>query len=574
MAEGGEFLKKPLITFQNFSFTYSDQLDPVLNELNITLYKGEKVLIVGPSGSGKSTFARCLSGALPNSDNQDYTGSIIYGDGDSEKSITNFLPNELAISMEESAEMVKKKDQQFGQKPTVQPFQSYLEQKKRAGMKWFLDKYPNLSQGFELLSDIQFDKISAAGLYLNEAPMLIFDEPLANLDPKSGDLVMNFVDELDKKTDTTVILIEHRLEDALVCPIDRLLLFSDGRIIADGKPSDVLKTDILSDIGIREPLYITAMRYAGINLDEIEHLDDVHKVNGPNLKIEMEKWLSYLPHFLYPETEGELLELQNVQFKYPWNEKDVIHDVSLKIREGEMLSIIGPNQSGKTTLAKIIAGLETTKRGKILWKGQDITKFDQEQMENLVGYVPQDPMEYITQDSIYEEISYRLKKRNFPVNEINKRVEEAIRVCSLQYIRDLSISTLSFGQLRRVMIASILALSPEMIIVDEPVAGQDFTRYTEIMSFLQTIHLQGVTVLLVTNDIHLMMEYTKRAVVMTNGEIIADASPVYILVSPDIIEKASLKETSLYTFANQLGMNDPFAFTEKFVHYDRVARLF
>lgn len=574
MAREGYFLKNPLITFQNFSFTYSDQIDPILNELNITLYEGEKVLIVGPSGSGKSTFARCLSGALPNGDNQDYTGSITYGDSESEKSIQNFLPNELAISMEESAEVVKKKGQQSGQKPTVQPFQSYLEQKKRAGMKWFLDKYPDLSAGFRLLSDIQFDKISAVGFYLNEKPVLIFDEPLANLDPKSGDLMMNFVEELDKKTNTTVIIIEHRLEDTLVCPIDRLLLFSDGRIIADGKPSDILKTDILSDIGIREPLYITAMRYAGINLDDVENLDNVHKVNGPNLKIEMEKWLSYLPHFLYPENEGELLELQNVNFKYPWNEEDVIHNVNLKIKEGEMLSIIGPNQSGKTTLAKIIAGLETTKRGKILWKGQDITEFDKEQMESLVGYVPQDPMEYITQDSIYEEVAYRLKKKNFPLDEISKRVEEAIRVCSLQYIRDLSISTLSYGQLKRVMIASVLALSPEMIIVDEPVAGQDFTRYTEIMSFLQTIHLQGVTVMLVTNDIHLMMEYTKRAIVMTKGEIIADTSPVYILVSPDIIEKASLKETSLYTFANQIGMNDPYAFTEKFVHYDRVARLF
>ena len=296
-------MKKPLISFQNFSFTYADQKEPTLNELNITLYEGEKVLIIGPSGSGKSTFARCLSGALPNRDHKDYTGSITYDGGEQEKSQQNFLPNELAISMEVSAEMVQEKDLQAGQKPTVQPFQTYLEHKKRAGMKWFLSKYPSLSQDFQRISENQFDRISAAGLYLNEKPMLIFDEPLANLDPKSGDLVMHFADELDKKTDTTVIIIEHRLEDALVCPIDRLLLFSDGRIIADGKPADILRTDVLSDIGIREPLYITAMRYAGINLDQVQYLDNVHKVTGPNLKEEMEKWLSYLPHFFYPENE-------------------------------------------------------------------------------------------------------------------------------------------------------------------------------------------------------------------------------------------------------------------------------
>lgn len=567
-------MKKPLITFQNFSFTYSDQTEPILNELNVTIYEGEKILIIGPSGSGKSTFARCLSGALPSTAQHDYTGNVLYGENQEERSVLNFLPNELAISMEESAEVLHEKNRQAGLKPTEQPFQSYLDQKKLAGMRWFLQTYPSVIEDYLLLSENKFEKITAAGLYLNDQPLLIFDEPLANLDPKSGDLAMRFADQLDKKTDTTLVIIEHRLEDALVYPIDRLLLFSEGRIIADGKPSDILKTEILSDIGIREPLYITAMRYAGVNLETVRNLDDVHHVNGPNLREEMEKWLSYLPQFRYPENDEELLRLQHIHFKYPWNKEDILRDVSLKIMEGEMLSMIGSNESGKSTLAKVIAGLEKVQSGKIFWKGKDITELDEDQRESVVGYVPQNPMDYITQETIYEEIAYRLKKRNLPEAEISKRVEEAIRVCSLQYIRDVSVATLSFGQLKRVMIASVLALNPEMIIVDEPAAGQDFTRYTEMMSFLQTIHLQGVTVLLVTNDIHLMLEYTKRAIVMSKGTIIADASPVYILVSKNIIEESSLKETSLYTFASHLGMKDPYAFTEKFVHYDRVARLF
>lgn len=567
-------VKQPLVTFQDFTFTYSDQTEPVLNELNVTIYEGEKVLVVGPSGSGKTTFARCLAGVLPNKENNDYTGSIFFGEADSKRDLSNFLPNELAITMEVSAEVIHENQRQNGLLPAVQPFQTYLKQKKLASMNWFLGRYPSLKESFDQLSDRQFEEMTSAGLFVNEKPFLLFDEPLANLDPSSGDLAMKFIDDLHEQTDTTVVIIEHRLEDALVEPIDRLILFSDGRIIADGKPSDVLKSDILTDVGIREPLYITAMRYAGVNLDLVHQLDNVNAVNGPNLKEDIERWLSYLPQFRYPSNGDPLLRIENASFKYPWNNSNIIEDVTLEIMEGEIVSIVGPNGSGKTTLAKLIAGQESITSGKIFWKGKEITECGQNFIATHIGYVPQNPLDSISQDSIYDEIALRLQERDFTQEEIERRVEEAIQVCSLQYIRDLPMAALSFGQLRRVAIASVLALSPEMIIVDEPSAGQDFMRYTEIMSFLQSIHRQGVTVLLVTHDIHLMMEYTKRAIVMTEGKVVADATPVLILVSPDIIEKASLKETSLYTFAKHLDMKDPYAFTEKFIHYDRVARLF
>ncbi|HJB22549.1 ABC transporter ATP-binding protein [Jeotgalibaca ciconiae] len=569
-------MRKPLITLQDFTFTYSDQNFPILKEINVTIYEGEKILVIGPSGSGKSTFARCISGILPSKDNDDYTGTITYGQDNEKKRISNFLPNELAIHMEDSGEAVREREKEYstGFSTAIQPFQSYLEQKKLAGMKWFLSKFPSLQESFSQLTDNQFEKMKTAGLFVNDKPLLIFDEPLANLDPKSGDLTMKFIDSLERDTNSTVMIIEHRLEDALAYPIDRLILFSEGRIIADGNPSEILKTDILSDIGIREPLYITAMRYAGVNLDYVHSLDNVDEVNGPNLREDMERWLSYLPQFQYPSNDEVLLEIQDATFKYPWNKENIIDDVSFKIMEGEILSLIGPNGSGKTTLVKILSGQEKLKTGKLFWKGEEITDFNAQKMKKLVGYVPQNPLETITQDNIYEELSFRLKEEGYSEEEISHRVEKVIEVCSLQYIRDLPMNALSFGQLRRVAIASVLALSPKMIIVDEPTAGQDFLRYTEILNFLQSIHLQGVTVLLVTHDIHLMIEYTKRAIVVSKGKVIADASPVYILVSPEIIERSSLKETSLFTFARHIGMKDPYVFTEKFIHYDRVARLF
>ncbi|NLB98697.1 MULTISPECIES: ABC transporter ATP-binding protein [Jeotgalibaca] len=567
-------MKKPLITFQNFTFTYSDQTIPVLNELNVSINEGEKILVIGPSGSGKSTFARCLSGVLPNKDNNDFLGNIFIGEDNAKPFISNFLPNELAISMEESAVALHEKSRNLRSKPAVEPFQTYLEQKKLASMEWFLSKYPSLRNSYSRLSNHQFEKIKSAGFFVNDKPVLIFDEPLANLDPKSGDIAMRFIDELAEKTDTTIIIIEHRLEDALVYPFERLILFSEGRLMADGKPSDILKTDVLSEIGIREPLYVTAMRYAGVNLDSVNNLDNAQNINGPNLKEQMELWLSYLPKFQYSEKGKPLMELKDLNFQYPWNAHPILNHISLTFYEGEMVSLVGPNGSGKTTLAKLISGQEPIHEGKMFWKGEDVSTFSANDLATLIGYVPQNPLELITQSTIDEELAYRLRNRNFSEADISSRIEKVIRICSLQYIRKLPIAALSFGQLRRVAIGSVLVLDPELIIVDEPAAGQDLNSYTEIMNFLQSINLRGVSVLLVTHDIHLMLEYSKRAVVMAKGEVIADSTPVLVLATPEIIEAASLKETNLLTFAKQLNMTDPYGFTDKFIHYDRVARLF
>ena len=385
---------------------------------------------------------------------------------------------------------------------------------------------------------------------------------------------MKFIDDLHRVSDTTVLIIEHRLEDVLAQPIDRILLFSGGRIIADATPEEILRTEILSDIGIREPLYITAMRYAGVDLDNVRELANAKKVNGPQLKEQMESWLNYLPQFRYPDYDEVLLELDGLSFKYPWNDKDIVDGAFLRIYKGEMISLVGANGAGKSTLSRLMTGEEKPQSGHIYWKGHEVSDIDADEAENFVGYVPQNPKDSLSQETVYEEIALKLKQRNLPDDEIQRKVDEVAKVCGLQYIKDLPLSMLSFGQLKRVSIAAVLALDPELIILDEPAAGQDFSHYKDIMHFLQRIHQNGVTVVIVTHDMHLMLEYTRRAVVMAKGKIVADTSSAFVLINPRLIQIASLKETTLFTFANQIGMTDPYSFTEKFVYYDRAARLF
>ncbi|MFZ2435740.1 MAG: DUF3744 domain-containing protein, partial [Trichococcus flocculiformis] len=416
--------------------------------------------------------------------------------------------------------------------------------------------------------------ITMAGISLDGKPLILFDEPLANLDPSSGDLAMKFIDDLHRVSDTTVLIIEHRLEDVLAQPIDRILLFSGGRIIADATPEEILRTEILSDIGIREPLYITAMRYAGVDLDNVRELANVKKVNGPQLKEQMESWLNYLPQFRYADYDEVLLELEGLSFKYPWNDEDIVDGAFLRIYKGEMLSLVGANGAGKSTLSRLMTGEEKPQSGRIYWKGHEISDIDADEAENHVGYVPQNPKDSLSQETVYAEIALKLRQRNMDEEAIEKKVDEVAKVCGLQYIKDLPLSMLSFGQLKRVSIAAVLALDPELIILDEPAAGQDFSHYKDIMHFLQQIHQNGVTVVIVTHDMHLMLEYTRRAVVMAKGKIVADTSSAFVLINPRLIQVASLKETTLFTFANQIGMTDPYSFTEKFVYYDRAARLF
>jgi len=567
-------MRRPLISFQNFSFTYSDQKEPTLEELNVTIYEGEKILVLGPSGSGKTTFARCLTGVLPSEENGDASGNILFHHqiDHTVAPFEDFLPNEMKLvknSLIPHADQMGK----FGVKQHV-PFRTVDDVKKMDKWHDFLKKRPYLKRSFMKLSEQQLGDITMAGISLDGKPVILFDEPLANLDPSSGDLAMKFIDDLHRVSDTTVLIIEHRLEDVLAQPIDRILLFSGGRIIADATPEEILRTEILSDIGIREPLYITAMRYAGVDLDNVRELANAKKVNGPQLKEQMESWLNYLPQFRYPDYDEVLLELDGLSFKYPWNDKDIVDGAFLRIYKGEMISLVGANGAGKSTLSRLMTGEEKPQSGHIYWKGQEVSDIDADEAENYVGYVPQNPKDSLSQETVYEEIALKMKQRNMPEKEIVRKVDEVAKVCGLQYIKDLPLSMLSFGQLKRVSIASVLALDPELIILDEPAAGQDFSHYKDIMHFLQRIHQNGVTVVIVTHDMHLMLEYTRRAVVMAKGKIVADTSSAFVLINPRLIQIASLKETTLFTFANQIGMTDPYSFTEKFVYYDRAARLF
>ncbi|WP_419508765.1 ABC transporter ATP-binding protein [Blautia sp.] len=566
--------KSPVISFKDFSFQYRAQKKPTLTGINLDIYPGEKVLIAGPSGSGKSTLAGCINGLNPFSNPGECKGTLTVDGVDAPHSSIFELSAHVGTVLQDPdgqfIGLTVGEDIAFALENSCTPQDEMHAITRHAaelvGIENHLDYAPHE------LSGGQKQRVSLAGVMVDQVKILLFDEPLANLDPAAGKQAIELIDEIQKKTGTTILIIEHRLEDVLWRNVDRIVLVNDGTILADLTPDELLSTSLLSDNGIREPLYVTAMRYAGIEITKEKkpaHVDSV-VLDGTDRK-KLKEWFEAQP---LPKDEGKrekLLEVNHLNFGYTKGQQ-TLRNVSLSIDKGEMVSIVGRNGAGKSTFSKLICGFEDPDSGEVMFHGKDLLKENIRHRAKYIGYVMQNPNQMISKTMIYDEVALSLQKAGLPDAEIRQKVEDTLKICGLYPFRNWPVSALSFGQKKRVTIASVLVQDPELIILDEPTAGQDFKHYTEIMEFLRKLNERGVTVVMITHDMHLMLEYTPRALVFSDGQLIADRRASEVLCDPELIERAALKETSLFTLANQCEITPPEAFVERFIGEDREVR--
>ena len=547
-------MKEAIIEWKDFSFQYETQQEPTLQGVNLTIYKGEKVLIIGPSGSGKSTLGQCLNGIIPNIYKGQKSGEfLIKGQAAFDMSIydkSHLVSTVLQDTDGQFIGLSVAEDLAFALENDV----TALDEMKSRVHKWAekLDLLSLLSQRPQDLSGGQKQRVSLAGVLIDESPILLFDEPLANLDPKSGQDIIELIDQIHKEEGTTTLIIEHRLEDVLHRPVDRIVLINDGRILFNGSPNQLLATDLLTQNGIREPLYLTTLRQLGVDLDKEEQL-----ANLDNLSIS--KGQVQLQTELVKETVElqSLFKLEDVSFSY--DDRPILKSLHLDIKKGEKIAIVGKNGAGKSTLAKALSSFIQTE-GRYLWEEQDIKGDSVAERAERVGYVLQNPNQMISTNMIFDEVALGLRLRGVEEQEIETRVYETLKICGLYEFRNWPISALSFGQKKRVTIASILVLGAEIILLDEPTAGQDQKNYTEIMEFLEELHQKGHTIVMITHDMQLMLDYSDRALVMVDGELIADTDPASLLSNPELLVKANLKETSIFKLAKKLDV-DPLALT-------------
>ena len=566
--------KDVIISFEDFGFQYTAQAEPTLYHINLKIRKGEKVLIAGPSGCGKSTLAHCINGLVPNSYPGTMTGKLTIGGKNAQKlslfDLSKIVGTVLQDSDGQFIGLTVAEDIAFALENDCIPTEQMHREVERIAE--LVDVERVLKHAPHEISGGQKQRVGLGGVMVGQVDVLLFDEPLANLDPATGKQAIVLIDEIQKRTGCAVIIIEHRVEDALYRPVDRIIVMGDGHIQYDGDPDALLCSELLQEKGIREPLYVTALKYAGLTLTA-----DMRPSYLPELKLTEEQkqsvrtWFNRLP---VPEAEPErdiLLRAQALDFTYEGGHH-ALRGIDAIVHKGEMLSIVGTNGAGKSTFSKVVCGFEKAQSGILELAGVDLNTLSIKERADHIGYVMQNPNQMISKTKIFDEVALGLRNRGVAEEEVHTRVEETLKICGLYPFRNWPVSALSYGQKKRVTIASILVLKPEMILLDEPTAGQDLKHYTEIMDFLSELNREGVTVLLITHDMHLMLEYTPRAIVFNAGRVIADKTAAEVLNSPEIVEAAHLKETSLYHLSTLCSIENAEEFTRRFIAWDREVR--
>ena len=565
---------EPIIEFENFTFKYRSQVNPTLYDINLKIYPGEKVLIVGPSGSGKSTLADCINGLIPFSYPGESTGTLKIEGKDPKKLGIFGLSKMVGTVLQDT-------DGQFIGLTVAEDIAFVLENDRMEQQEMFrrVDEVADTVEVRQLLNHApselsggQKQRVSMAGVMIDDVDILLFDEPLANLDPATGKKAIALIDKIQKEKKKTIVIIEHRLEDALYKDVDRIVVIGDGRVVADMKPDALLSGDILKEQGIREPRYITALKHAGCEIKEEDMPQHVETMNFEPYKAQVKQWFE-AAEMPAPKNEREhVLKVDHLNFSYQ-SGKPILSDISFAVNKGEMLSIVGKNGAGKTTLSGLICGFLKPGSGSIELNGEDISPLSVKERGEKIGIVMQNPNQMISKPMIFEEVALGLTVRGVPEDEIKERVYETLKICGLYPFRNWPISALSFGQKKRVTIASILVMRPEILILDEPTAGQDYRHYTEIMEFLKRINEeQGTTIIMITHDMHLMLEYTSRALVVADGRLISVDTPANILTDEEITDRAYLKQTSLYDMALKCSISSPSQFVERFISYERTVR--
>lgn len=565
--------KTPIIEFDHFTFQYFSQAEPTLHDICLKIYPGEKVLIVGPSGSGKSTIGHCLNGLIPFY----YTGNIegsLKIKGQETRDLDIFQLSKIVGTVLQDSDgqfvgLTVGEDIAFAMENDCVPHAEMHERVQKVAEMVGMAEW-QASSPYEL-SGGQKQRTSVAGVLIDDVDVLLFDEPLANLDPATGKTAIEIIDDIHKKMKKTILIIEHRLEDVLHRDVDRVIVINDGCIIADMNADELVSSDILVKNGIREPLYVTALKYAGIKVTPEMKPGHIWSLDTSKVNAAVQRWdrSVNIPNIV--NTNPSILKADHVSFSYD-GLHHTLEDIDFDLREGEMVSIVGKNGAGKTTLSKIMCGFVKEDKGAFLYRGENLKGKSIRERAEFIGVVMQNPNQMISKPLIYDEVALGLRLRGAAEEEVKERVEKALKVCGLSPFIEWPISALSYGQKKRVTIASILVLDPRILILDEPTAGQDYHHYSDIMEFLRELNKLGITIILITHDMHLMLEYTPRAIVLSEGKMVADTRASVVLTDREMIEKANLKETSLYHLAELAGIPDCTRFVQNFIDVERTTR--
>lgn len=556
------------IEFSDFSFRYESLDKPTLKHINLRIEKGEKIVIIGPSGSGKSTLGQCLNGLIPHAIKGETTGQLL---------LNGKLSTQLDLHhyTEQVGTVLQDTDSQFVGLSVGEDIAFALENQLTSNIEMYpivqstakmVELEDMLQRSPHDLSGGQKQRVSLAGILVDDVDTLLFDEPLAALDPKTSRKTIEIIDQLHRETGKTVIIIEHRLEDVLHRTVDRVILMQQGEIVADMSPDELLASPLLEVHGIREPLYLTALKAAKCPLEQTQAFASMDAMPISGYKQHFANWQAQA--IAHAHGSDTLLSIKDLSYSYD-GEKNALENISFNITKGEFISVLGKNGSGKSTLTKLIMGVIEPDSGSISLQGEDISTLSIFERSQQIGVVLQNPNHMISHHMIFDEIAFGLRNKGLSEQDVEAKVLSTLELCGLSKYRNWPIEALSYGQKKRVTIASILALEPKLLILDEPTAGQDYRNYTSMLNFIRQLNIQlGITVMIISHDMHLVLEYTDRSIVISDSQLIADAPMTEVFSQPQLLDKANLTTTSLYDLAQHLEVEDKNAFMQYFIQLE------
>ncbi|MCG9726586.1 ABC transporter ATP-binding protein [Vibrio brasiliensis] len=556
------------IEFSDFSFRYESLDKPTLKHINLRIEKGEKIVIIGPSGSGKSTLGQCLNGLIPHAIKGETTGQLLLNGKPSTQLDLHHYTEQVGTVLQDT-------DSQFVGLSVGEDIAFALENQLTSNIEMYpivqstakmVELEDMLQRSPHDLSGGQKQRVSLAGILVDDVDTLLFDEPLAALDPKTSRKTIEIIDQLHRETGKTVIIIEHRLEDVLHRPVDRVILMQQGEIVADMSPDELLASPLLEVHGIREPLYLTALKAAKCPLEQTQAFASMDAMPISGYKQHFANWKAQAT--THTHGSDTLLSIKDLSYSYD-GEKNALENVSFDITKGEFISVLGKNGSGKSTLTKLIMGVIEPDSGSISLQGEDISTLSIFERSQQIGVVLQNPNHMISHHMIFDEIAFGLRNKGLSEQDVEAKVLRTLELCGLSKYRNWPIEALSYGQKKRVTIASILALEPKLLILDEPTAGQDYRNYTSMLNFIRQLNIQlGITVMIISHDMHLVLEYTDRSIVISDSQLIADAPMTEVFSQPQLLDKANLTTTSLYDLAQHLEVEDKNAFMQYFIQLE------
>lgn len=546
------------LQFDNVTFRYETQAEPTLKNINFTISTGSKTLVLGPSGSGKSTLISLIN-ALVTEENGNLSGRVLINGVD--QAGKDPFDRSLLVGT-----ILQDTDRQFVGLTVAEDIAFVLENegeplaKLRQAVKDVAERFgltELLPLGPNVLSGGQKQRVALAGVLVGDSPILVLDEPLASLDPKAGQSLLETIDQLHREG-ITIIMVEHRIDEVLRHGVDQVLVLEDGELVFDGSANDLLVQPDFHDWQLAQPAYVSLIEKSGYALDDLTDIANIAKVDGPELTVKLSDFLETQPAATAAENFGSTaLEATGIAYRY--GNRQILTDVDFSVQKKEWLALIGENGSGKSTLARLLAGFLPLQKGLVKADDKDekaveLNDLPLAEHAQYVGYVSQNPNEMLIGLSVFEEVAAGLRLRDVSEEVIDEKVLAALKEANLYPYRNWPSQALSFGQKRRLSVLAVAILEPSVLILDEPTAGQDDISAKGLLTYLQSLRDKGLALVTVTHDMALIENWADRVASLVNGQLTRQISPKTLFESAGLLSETSLIQPSDQVLLERLGL--------------------